>query len=517
LGVWNFDSKDKAIESAITQQAASLGGLDGAIVGGAIALLFVISYVFGREEKDTEDFFLGGRRVPWIVACLSFVATEISALALVGMPHTAFTEDWRWFQFMIGLALARLIVAFLFVPAFYHYRCTSIYEFLGHRFGPATQYTGSIYFLVTRLIASGVRLYATCMAVGLILGWPLGATLALFTLVSILFIAFGGIKALVWTGAYQAVFFIVSGVLVVGFLTRHLDGGLISALGTARQAGRLSTFNFAFHLNDAGTFWAGTISGLFTGLVSFGADQEMVQRLLTVRTRKSSQRTILATIVTVLPVYWLYLLIGTLLYVFYGQHPELALPAELKTIFPHFARTILPAGLKGLVLGAIVLASVDSPLNSLTTSFVRDIYRPLIRREASERHYLLVSRIAVCVFGLILAGIAAICAPVENILWFAFQILALTGGPMLGVFLLGLLTRQHANLTNLPAMLISTAVCTVLLFLIKQGRLALAWSWLIVLGTAITMALGCFFGSVASARPAFMSWRGKRSNLPPRD
>jgi SSS family transporter len=479
-----------AIESAITPQLdGSLGGLDGVLVGGAIALLFVISYVFGRHEKDTDDFFLGGRRIPWIVACLSFVATEISALALVGMPHTAFTENWRWFQFLIGLAIARLIVAFLFIPAFYKYDCTSIYEFLGHRFGPATQYTGSIYFLVTRLIASGVRLYATCMAVGLILDWPLGPTLALFTIVSILFIAFGGIKALVWTGAYQAVFFIVSGVLVAGFLVQSIDGGLPSALQTARDAGRLSTFNFAFNLNDAGTFWAGVTGGLFTGLVSFGADQEMVQRLLTVKTRRSSQKTILTTIVTVLPVYWLYLLIGTLLYVFYGRHPELPLPAELKTIFPHFARTILPAGLKGLVLGSIVLASVDSPLNSLTTSFVRDIYRPLIRKEATEKHYLLVSRISVGAFGLILAGIAAACAPVENVLWFAFQILALTGGPMLGIFLLGLLTRRKVNLTNLPAMLISTALCTVLLLLIQQKALDLGWTWLIVLGTAVTMVL----------------------------
>jgi SSS family solute:Na+ symporter len=450
----------------------------------------VISYVFGREEKDTEDFFLGGRRVPWVVACLSFVATEISALALVGMPHTAFTENWRWFQFLIGLAMARLIVAFLFVPAFYKYNCTSIYEFLGHRFGPATQYTGSIYFLVTRLIASGVRLYATCMAVGLIVGWPLEATLALFTLVSVLFIAFGGIKALVWTGAYQAIFFIVSGVLVTGYLLRHIDGGLMSALQTAHEAGRLDTFNFALNLDDAGTFWAGTIGGLFTGLVSFGADQEMVQRLLTVRTRRSSQKTIIATILMVLPVYWLYLLIGTLLYVFYGQHPELALPEELKTILPHFARTVLPAGLKGLMLGAIVMASVDSPLNSLTTSFVRDIYRPLIRGQATEKHYLLVSRLGVIGFGLILAAIAALCSPVENILWFAFQIYALTGGPMLGVFLLGLLTRHKANLANVPAMLLSTAVCVVLLFLIKAGYVHLGWTWLIVLGTATTMLLG---------------------------
>ncbi len=142
----------------IVAQAGTLSGLDWGIVGVGAVLLFVISYVFGREEKDTDDFFLGGRRVPPIVACMSFVATEISALTIVGIPHTAFTENWRWLQFLVGLALARLAVAFLFIPAFYKYKGTSIYEFLGHRFGPATQYTGSIYFFITRLLASGVRL-----------------------------------------------------------------------------------------------------------------------------------------------------------------------------------------------------------------------------------------------------------------------------------------------------------------------------------------------------------------------
>jgi SSS family transporter len=438
--------------------------------------------------------------VPPLVACLSFVATEISALTIVGMPHTAFTENWRWIQFLIGLALARLIVAFLFIPAFYQYHCTSIYEFLGHRFGPATQYTGSLYFLVTRLLASGVRLYATCMAVGMIMDWPLVGTIALFTVVSILFIAFGGIKAVVWAGAYEAIFFVVAGAMVVVYLFRHIDGGVVSALQTAREAGRLSTFNFRLDLHDAGTFWAGMAGGFFTGLVSFGADQEMVQRLLTVKTRRSSQKTIIATIVTVLPVYWLYLLIGTLLYVFYSQNPALPLPQELKEIFPHFARTILPAGLKGLVLGAIVMASIDSPLSSLTASFVSDLYRPLIRKQATERHYLLVSRVGVVVFGLLLAGIAAVCAPVQNILWFAFQILSLTGGPMLGVFLLGLLTRHKANLANIPAMLVSTAICTVLLVLIQQEILSLGWTWLIVIGTTITMTLSYVFGLAARTR-----------------
>jgi SSS family transporter len=476
--------------NSIVAQTGTLSGLDWGIVGLGAALLFVISYVFGCEERNTNDFFLGGRRIPPVVACLSFVATEISALTIVGIPHTAFTENWRWIQFMVGSALARLVVAFLFIPAFYKYNCTSIYEFLGHRFGPATQYTGSIYFFVTRLLASGVRLYATCMAVGVILGWPLSAAIALFTVVSIAFIGFGGIKAVVWAGAYQALFFVVAGLVLAGYLVSHIEGGLVAAMQTAQEAGRLSTFYFRFGLNDPSTFWAGAANGFFVGLVAFGTDQEMVQRLLTVETRKSSQKTIISTILTVLPVYWLYLLVGTLLYVFYQQNPSLPLPGELKEILPHFARNVLPAGLKGLVLGAIFMASVDSPLNSLSSSFVTDIYRPLIHRRASERHYLLVSRAAVVGFGLLLAAIAAACAPVENILWFAFQILSITGGPMLGVFLLGLLTHLKANRTNIPAMLVSTAICLVLLVLIKRETLKLGWSWLIVIGTATTFALG---------------------------
>jgi len=477
-------------------QTNTLKGLDWGIVVTGALLLFVISYVFGREEKDTNDFFLGGRRVPPAVACLSFVATEISALTIVGIPHTAYTENWRWLQFLVGLALARLVVAFLFIPAFYKYNCTSIYEFLGHRFGSASQYAGSIYFFITRLIASGVRLYATCMAVGVIMGWPLTATITLFTFVSIAFIAFGGIKAVVWAGAYQALFFVIAGVVVACYLIGHIDGGLTEAMQTANEAGLLSTFNFKFDFKDASTFWAFLISGFFIGLVSFGTDQEMVQRLLTVETRRSSQKTIVSTIFTVLPVYWLYLLVGTLLFVFYQQNQSLSPPEELKEILPHFARNVLPNGLKGLVLGAIFMASVDSPLSSLSSSFITDIYRPLIRRGASEKHYLFVSRAAVIGFGLVLAGIALGCAPVKNILWFAFQILSVTGGPMLGAFLLGLLTKRKSNLGNIPAMLFSTLVCVVLLLLINKKIIPIGWSWLIVIGTGITFIVSYLLGPV---------------------
>jgi Na+/proline symporter len=143
------------------------------------------------------------------------------------------------------------------------------------------------------------------------------------------------------------------------------------------------------------------------------------------------------------------------------------------------------------------MASVDSPLSSLSSSFITDIYRPLIRRGASEKHYLFVSRAAVIGFGLVLAGIALGCAPVKNILWFAFQILSITGGPMLGAFLLGLLTKRKVNVANIPSMLFSTAVCIVLLVLIKKGVIMLGWSWLIVIGTGITFSISYLMSFVA--------------------
>jgi SSS family solute:Na+ symporter len=218
-----------------------------------------------------------------------------------------------------------------------------------------------------------------------------------------------------------------------------------------------------------------------------------MQRLLTVKTRKSSQKAIISTIIAGLPILCLYLGIGTLLYVFYSQNPGFAQPEKTKEVLSHFVSNYLPAGLKGLMLSAIVLASIDSPLSSLSSSFVTDIYRPLIKKSATEKHYLLISRAGVIAFGLILAVIAFACQPVENVLWFAFEIISVTGGATLGIFLLGVLTKRKSNLGNITAMIISTACMTALLLLSHAGCIDLAWSWLIVIGTGLTFALGWLF------------------------
>jgi len=478
----------------------TLDRIDVLIAAVGVLSLFVISYVFGRKEENTNDFFLGGRRIPPFVACLSFVATEISALTIVGFPATAYSENWEYVQFFIGSAAARILVAFLFIPVFYKYNCTSIYEFLRHRFGPETQYAGSVFFFITRLIASGVRLYAACIGVSLIMGWNLVQTLLMFTIVSIIFIAFGGIKAVVWAGAYQALTFFVAGAALLIYLFFQIQGGLATAWRIADEAGRLSFFKFDLNLNDPTTFWAGTANAFFIGLAAFGTDQEMMQRLLTVRTRKTSQRTLISTIVTVIPIMCIYLAIGTLLYVFYQQNINVVQPAKAKEVLSHFVAYSLPTGLKGLLLAAIIMASIDSPLSSLSSSFVTDIYRPLTRNIATERHYLLASRVAVVVFGLLLALIALACEPVKNILWFAFEIFSITGGATLGVFLLGLLTTRKSNWGNVVAMVASTIFTLVLMLLSRSGIIHLAWSWLIVIGTGTTFVLGYLLGPVMIRR-----------------
>jgi SSS family transporter len=481
--------------------SSCLGALDVVILALTVGFLFIIAYTFGRKENSTSDYFLGGRKIPPFIACLSFVAAEVSALTIVGVPATAFDENWEYLQFFIGSAAARILVAFLFIPVFYHHNCTSIYEFLRHRFGPSTQYAGSSFFFITRLIGSGVRLYAASMAISYIMDWPLLPTIILFSFMGIVFITFGGIKAVVWTGAYQTAMFYAAGLAIVIFILYQIPGGISEAFRIGSDAGKLHLFNFSFQLNNPTTFWAGSANAFFIGLAVFGTDQELMQRLLTVETRKKSQHAILATIAAGLPITVLYLTVGTMIFVFYKINPSSVLPAESKTILSHFVVNVLPVGLKGLMLSAIVLASIDSPLSSLSSSFVTDIYRPLIRKNADEKHYLLVSRCGVVGFGVILTLLAMACSPVKNILWFAFQIVSITGGSTLGIFLLGLLTKRSANRGNIAAMTISALAMTVLLLLSSKdlfipGKIInLAWSWLIVIGTLLTFSLGLLFST----------------------
>lgn len=472
---------------------------DYAVVLACLVVLLGIGGAFTRQQRGTSDFFLARRRIPWWAAGLSFLATEISAVTIIAVPSTAYAENWEYAQFFIGSSLAKFVVALLFIPAFYRYNCVTIYEFLAHRFGTASQVTASIFFFISRLLGSGVRLMAACVAVAVLMGWPVWPTIVLFSLVSIVYIALGGVKAVVWTNVFQASMFLVGGGLTVAFLASQIDGGLAVMYRTAAEAGRLNVINWGPTpgdadfwprvLSDPSIVWLALLNGIVGSTAAFGTDHDLMQRLLTVETRKQSQRTLALTPLGTLVTLAIYLSIGAGLFTYYAQHPTAGLPRP-DEIFPFFIRTAMPEVLRGVMLAAIVLASIDSPLGSLSASFVTDIYRPLLVRGRSEAHYLRVSRAAVVAFGVLLAVLAWGFSFFSGFLWLAFKIAGVTFGSLLGVFLLGLATKTAgADRANAVAMVIMAVVNLVLLVLSETGRIGLGWSWLVILGTAGTMVL----------------------------
>ncbi|MBI5631371.1 MAG: sodium/solute symporter [Elusimicrobia bacterium] len=477
----------------------NLSVADFTVLASILAVMFLMGWYFGRKEESTEDFFLGGRAIPWWVACLSFVATEISAMTIIGVPATAYRENWNYAQFFIGSALARIFIAFLFIPAFYQYKCTTIYEFLRHRFGRHTQYTATCFFFATRLLASGVRLMAACLAVSVLLGWHIVPVIALFSLIGVVYIGYGGIKAVVWTNVLQALTFIAAGLAALGYVYSRIDGGMDAVLQVAGQAGKLDIVNWGPSLGEEGfihkffsdpnIIWVAILNGFFGSMAAFGTDHEMMQKLLTVETRVESQKTMVLSIFGSFFVLILYMAVGTGLFVFYQLNPGMALPEKLDKIFPHFAATSMPEILRGLVLAAIVMASIDSPLASLTAVFVTDIYKPLFKPQANQRHYLRVSRLAVAAFAVMLGAIAYFFSFFDRILWLAFKIGGVTFGSLLGVFLFGLLTDLRANKANVASMLIMAGVNATLLYFSELKIFPLGWSWLVILGTAGTFGL----------------------------
>jgi SSS family transporter len=483
---------------------------DFGVLAACLGVLLAIGAGLTRGQRDTVDFFLARRQVPWWAACLSFLATEISAVTIISVPATAYSENWEYVQFFVGSSLAKLAVAFLFIPAFYRHNVVTIYEFLLHRFGRASQVTASIFFFITRLLGSGVRLMAAALAVAILLNWPVGLTIAIFVLISVVYIATGGVKAIVWTNVFQALLFLVAGAVTLGFLVGQIEGGAAAIAQVAGAAGRLNVINWGPApgdadfwrrlLTDPSIVWVAVLNGLVGSMAAFGTDHDLMQRLLTVETRRRSQLTLALTPLGTLLTLAIYLGLGAALYTFYTQHPALPV-SRPDEILPHFVRQVMPEVLRGLMLSAIVLASIDSPLGSLAASFVTDIYRPLIVRGQSERHYLAVSRISVVAFGLVLGVLAYAFSTFSQILWLAFKIAGVTFGSLLGVFLLGLLGRRPLrDWANVVAMVVMALVNLVLLVLSETKVLVFAWSWLVIVGTVGTMLLASALTALAPAR-----------------
>jgi len=496
----------------------ALGWLDIAVVGTYFVAIVAVGLWFGRRERSTYDYFLGAKQQHWLVVGLSIIATEVSALTFINVPADSFQGDWTYLQMYAGAFLGRVLIVLLLLPAFYGGAVTTVYEYLGQRFGPWTRTTASLMFFASRIIGSGIRLLAASLAITVVFGWRLEWVVLGAAAVAIAYTTFGGIKAIIWTDALQAVIFVGGGVAVLVFLFLSIPGTCLEDLSTAYRAGKLHTFTWSWNLNNEKVFWVLLISSTVQNLAALGVDQDLTQRMLTCPDLRRGQRSLMFNAVMGLPIVCLFLLIGTLISVYYRTQPSLSLPLHVlehsDRVFPHFIAHALPSGygLKGLLIAGIFAASMsslDSALGALSSTAVTDFYRPFMawrsrhaktrsaQAKAGAMKELRLARLFTFLFGLLLALVALSFAGHDRLLWEVFKWVGLIFGAMLGVFLLGVTTRTHGHdRVNTTAMLSSVAILVAIKFYQEHtSTVYIAWPWWIVIGTAWTYGIAaCFSG-----------------------
>lgn len=460
---------------------------DFIVLAAVLAAMIALGRRAARETADAEDYLLAGRREHWAVAGLALAAADVSVLTLLGGSAASFGADWTYLQFFIGAAAARVLIALVFVPVFDRDGGETPYAYLGRRFGPMTRTAGAASFLATRTLVCAVRLLAACAAAGFLLGWSPGPTLLLFTAVSLAALARGGARAAIWSGAYQMIVVLIVGALSVAFLLRRVDGGIGGAWSLAGEAGKLRAFS-----GPAGLA-AALVAGFFGSAAAFGTDHEMTQKLFAVKDAAAGRRAMFLSIAVSLAVLLLFLATGTLMFVFYKQNPGMALSVHSDMVYPHFAARMMGPAMRGLVLGGIVLSTIDLPLASLSSVFVADLRRPFARLPPAPEEELRLARAAAVVFAVLAAGLAALFASSQNAFSLAFKTAAVAAGPLLGVFLLGVSSRRSGDKAVAAAFGAASALDLALLLLTERGLLALDWSWLVALGAAASFALAWVF------------------------
>ena len=490
------------------------------VIAAYFAGVIGIGIYFSRRSKDTSDFALGGRSIPWWAVLASILAAEISAGTFFGAPGEGFkTRNFTYGQMMAGYLLARIVVSFVFIPAFYRHNVVSIYEFLENRFGPRTRRVASAVFLLTRSLASGSRLWVPTVLLVVIWDrmnpgnpltgwnqfWFTGAALIFITLLTAAYTAIGGIKAVIWTDVLQiGVLFGALG-FSLWYLLGHIPGGWEGA--KIHLTGPLDLSLWTWHgvlppgttwdslslwektrniLTTDFTIWAAFLGSTFVTLATHGTDQDMVQRMLTARNKSQSAAATILSGLADIPVTALVLGIGILLYVFYTHiqiDPNLPLAGgkpDSAKVFPYFVIDVMPGGLRGLVIAGVLattMGSLGTALNSLATSYSRDFhFRWFKTSETDETARVRIIRLATLAFAIVLIGIGLLTAFVKatnpglSIIGIILGSFGYTYGSLLGIFMVALFTQQRGNDTgNIIAMVAGFLAVAVLSNLLGLG------------------------------------------------
>jgi solute:Na+ symporter, SSS family len=498
--------------------------LDWVVILIYAGVVIAFGILAGKKESTTEDYFLGGRKMPWISVMISIYATSLSALTFIGVPGAAFEGDFVYLQLAIGDLAGRVLVSTLLLTAYYKSQVTTIYEFLGKRFGPRSRDAGTGFFMLTRLLASGVRLAGCAIALSVVFDIPLNSAIILIAVVAFIYTTLGGIKAVIWTDALQFFLLLGGAIVTLFFIWSAMPGGFSEFFQIGSEFGKFKVFHvsaspshpeFFLNFNNPNALAAGLLFGCFTTFAVLGTDQDLVQRMLTCDHVKKGQKALLWTAALNFPITLLFLGVGAALFAYYKVAPDTVVDGFIAShhtdyIFPHFIKTVLTPGLRGLLIAALLAAamsSLDSALNALSSTFYIDIYKRYIRPETTEKHAVTISRYSVIIFAAVLAIVAMQCGRTESVLWLGFKIFGYTYGAMIGVFLIAVLTDRRGNdIANVVIMVTSVLMVLFLTadsigplqgirstILSPLGIEQVSWKWSIIIGSIWTFGIGVIF------------------------
>lgn len=424
-----------------------------------------------RFNKSSEDYFLGGRNLPWPVAMLSIVATETSVLTFISIPGLAYRGDWFFLQLAIGYILGRILVSLILLPQYFNSGVTSIYEIIGQKFGPDLQKVASGIFLITRILADGVRFLATAVVVQVITGWTLPMAVIMIGVVTLIYTLYGGIRTVVWVDSIQFILYLFGGFASIIIVLNLLDQSLFEAISTLLGEGKLSVFNWQGDLiKEPYYFISAIVGGVLLSFSSHGVDYMMVQRVLGTKNLSAARKAMVGSGIFVFLQFTVFLMAGSLIYLLMG-----GVEIERDREFTSFIVNYLPIGLKGVLLAGVLsaaMSTLSSSINSLASSTVTDWLGGGQTIKKSQWVSL--------IWGMILIAIALLFDESDSaIVIVGLQIASFTYGGLLGLFLLSRMKRSFRSESLIVGLVASFGI----VFYLNQ--VGIAWTWFI--GVAVVV------------------------------
>ena len=458
----------------------------------------VAGIVISGRQRSSRDYFLGGKQLPWWMVGFSIVAGETSTLTFISVPGLAYAGNMHFLQLVLGYVIGRILVSLIFIPAYYRGDLETAYDFLGKRYGlPLRTWTSTV-FIVTRVLASGVRLFATAIPVHMITGLEYSQSILLIGAFTLFYTYAGGLKAVVTMDVVQLFIYLSGAVAAVALILHRLPGGFesVSAAATA-GANKFEIFNadwggsFLGFFSSPYTIIGGILGGTFLTMASHGTDQLLVQRLLGCKTQRESQKALILDALFIFAQFAFFLLVGLCLYAFYGGVPYQALGLHSSDeVFPKFILENLPAGITGLVIAGILasaMGTLSSSISSLASSTFLDLFKQSAAGNALSRgREVFWSRLLTLFWGVVLIGGAMIFTDTRNpVVELGLKIASFTYGGLLGTFFLGLLFRwtnqADAFAGFIAGILAMSAVITFT---------PIAYTWHTFIGCLVTIAVG---------------------------